>query len=576
MLLNKERIQDFFLRRMTEMMHKDTLDSYRVRANNALSILEELKDVLTGWKNGNVKRFSTVDYCLKECISLIDTDECLQYGSYSKELLKQDLDDYSKTQSKKEKLLVHETDDLIYTLEDILNINKNSYFQSLFQKIRAFLFDDKEYVEANFLPTLNDFDTLLSAFGCELIRKGFSKKNLYSYFKSMKEENGQISFEKVFSKMEDVLKAPKEISFNVIIKLSFDREKTAKKAIEEVDNIYARVPEEIQNYITKESSYKRTNKFSGYFITEIKALDSSSASRKGYENFSELLDFNQVLLSTVKFLDKALVISKSDGTVKSEQYYILDNGGRYVRDSDASLQKVLDELKEYNLLAKDVRDRVLSALRHLRIGDSQIEIEQQFINYWIALEFIFSSEERSESTFERIKKYLVQILGTCYIYRNFSYLRSWLIRIKRLSEDDDLFDKIIDDSIFDSLDDVLLVYRLKRMKSHLQSKKNAKEYVKNHIKHLEQHIVRIYRLRNELVHEAAIKQDIMNVTSNLRFYLVFILNQLISFCIAESRRGNHVSMDRFFWYYGKIQKFINDSDIKEGALCISLSENYIK
>ena len=36
-------------------------------------------------------------------------------------------------------------------------------------------------------------------------------------------------------------------------------------------------------------------------------------------------------------------------------------------------------------------------------------------------------------------------------------------------------------------------------------------------------------MRNELIHEAALKQDIEGATSNLRFYLVLVLNQLISF-----------------------------------------------
>jgi hypothetical protein len=53
--------------------------------------------------------------------------------------------------------------------------------------------------------------------------------------------------------------------------------------------------------------------------------------------------------------------------------------------------------------------------------------------------------------------------------------------------------------------------------------------ITNHIENLNQNISRIYHLRNELIHEAALKQDIENITSNLRYYLVFVLNQLISY-----------------------------------------------
>jgi hypothetical protein len=83
-------------------------------------------------------------------------------------------------------------------------------------------------------------------------------------------------------------------------------------------------------------------------------------------------------------------------------------------------------------------------------------------------------------------------------------------------------------------------------------------------------------LRNELVHEAAIKQDIMNVTSNLRFYLTFVLNQLIGFSVEESSKINEVSMERFFWFYAKWEKLIMSEDAKEGALQVPIAKNYVQ
>jgi hypothetical protein len=123
---------------------------------------------------------------------------------------------------------------------------------------------------------------------------------------------------------------------------------------------------------------------------------------------------------------------------------------------------------------------------------------------------------------------------------------------------------------------ILERFRAKNMKSHLHSRDNIKNYIKAHKDHLLQHIVRIYRLRNELVHEAAIKQDIMNVTSNLRFYLTFVLNQLIGFSVEESRKTNEVSMERFFWFYAIWEKLIMSEDAKEGALQVPIANNYVQ
>ena len=73
--MNKSDIQSFFKRRMVELLDKHTLDSYRVRTNNSMTILKELRYVLVSWVDGNVKRFETVEFCINECKALINKDD---------------------------------------------------------------------------------------------------------------------------------------------------------------------------------------------------------------------------------------------------------------------------------------------------------------------------------------------------------------------------------------------------------------------------------------------------------------------------------------------------------------------
>lgn len=186
----------------------------------------------------------------------------------------------------------------------------------------------------------------------------------------------------------------------------------------------------------------------------------------------------------------------------------------------------------------------------MRIGDCQSEIEQQFINYWIALEFIFASSSSKESTFERIKKFFIEISQACYIKRNILYLNAWLIKTHKLEQGEYYWEKEDVDPFINSIDNILLKYRLLNIKSHLRNKDSIKTYLTRHKKNLEQHITRIYRLRNELIHEAAIKQDIANVTSNLRSYLIFILNQLIfHFSASNYYDMKSREMTQFFLMY---------------------------
>lgn len=91
-----EDLYDFFRLRMVEALHKDTLDSFRVRANNALTILDELSLLLKAWIGGNIKRFETVESCISEAKGLINSDDCLQYTypTLNKGMFVEELNDY--------------------------------------------------------------------------------------------------------------------------------------------------------------------------------------------------------------------------------------------------------------------------------------------------------------------------------------------------------------------------------------------------------------------------------------------------------------------------------------------------
>src|SRR5690606_28264713 len=54
----------------------------------------------------------------------------------------------------------------------------------------------------------------------------------------------------------------------------------------------------------------------------------------------------------------------------------------------------------------------------------------------------------------------------------------------------------------------------------------------------------IYRLRNEIIHDAATNTNNELITSNLRYYLTFILNELITF--FSNAPNKEISIEDFF------------------------------
>lgn len=579
--MKKEDFQEFFKQRMTEIMHKDTLDSYRVRVNNAHTILRELSYVLEEWIVGSIKRFETVELCIDEVIDLINEDTCLEFPNYTKALFIEDLKAYVKVSKDKKDVPYEEaTSKVIYLVDECLNTNDGKFLSHLIEKIEAQVTMEGEVEDKLFSPSLRKFDELLSSFACELLTKGYSKRYLYKFFKSFKMNQKGLSFEEAFSEMKEKFKQLDQLSFYVVIKLNFKYAKNAQSAAEATDLLKDEIPDELKNSVGIHKSFAAKKKSIRFYIEKADALDAYMAVRKAHEHLSKLLDYKQDVISGYTLPNYALAFMKKENGfyVSSEKFFELDNGGQFLKDDRNLLHKKLERIEKSNQISDDVKDRITAALRHLRIGDGQVELEQQFINYWIALEFIFASSSSKDNTYSRIKENLVNILSACYTKRNLLYLENWMKVKNIMNDEDDIIAKINDDTTEWTMEDILLEYRVKNMKSHLRYKEEVKKYIENHKTHLLQHISRIYRLRNELVHEAALKQDIENVASNLRFYLVFVLNQMIDYFSQDATNAKSKLMLQFFWYYEKGLKAIlsaKSEQVVSVARQIQIAKSYI-
>lgn len=179
----------------------------------------------------------------------------------------------------------------------------------------------------------------------------------------------------------------------------------------------------------------------------------------------------------------------------------------------------------------------------------------------------FSSPVTNENTFGRIKKYLTTILCSCYVKRNVLDLERELKKERIINDDQSLVLMTDADwaTLIDKANSLLLQWRLCKMKSHLRNPEALKDYIKQHERNLNWHLIRIYRMRNELIHEAAIKQNIEGVTSNLRYYLVFLLNQLLSYFKAIPSGSSFVDTNDFFIEY----------ETKYAQMCESYDKTYV-
>lgn len=80
--MDKRDFQDYFIKRMVEINDKWTLDSYRIRSNNVMSLLIELDILCEGWLQKRIKSFDTVINTVKELSSALKHDNCLDLTFY--------------------------------------------------------------------------------------------------------------------------------------------------------------------------------------------------------------------------------------------------------------------------------------------------------------------------------------------------------------------------------------------------------------------------------------------------------------------------------------------------------------
>lgn len=112
-------------------------------------------------------------------------------------------------------------------------------------------------------------------------------------------------------------------------------------------------------------------------------------------------------------------------------------------------------------------------------------------------------------------------------------------------------------TIIYSITSQLMLLRLSKMKLRKYgnaAKEKREKYLKNNEKDLIHHLIRKYLLRNELVHEADIKQNIQNVTSNLCNCLVFTIKHLVEWLLDAHNNNRETELEDIFYHYEMSKK----------------------
>ncbi len=226
-------------------------------------------------------------------------------------------------------------------------------------------------------------------------------------------------------------------------------------------------------------------------------------------------------------------------------------------------EKISKELKKLNnykhkKIHPSAVVKVRAGLMYYRLGCESNELHSKLLNYWIGMEFIFSAYESSENTIPRLKKYYSKMHGLLLFKR---ILLSFHSNIQNLEVASHFVNYKLDDieylMVKDNYDNAiglmkthpLFAYRAKMIKELFDDPKRISKMVHKSLDNMKRNLTRIYRIRNEIVHNASSISGMETVVSHMKFYLLFTIYSVIQFFDERADDFNfdgRIDIDDFF------------------------------
>lgn len=566
---NPSLLERLFIEKGLELLYKDTIDTYRLRLHNPKTIIQELhqicKEAKAGVLTNNIYAISTAGEALAV---LKNCNDGLEFNSIAR--------DYFEKLIKNSKSENH--DRIIQACNLLLRDNKNyqnKLFDLIKEKIDVFALDNIANTDDR-----KKFILLLHYLCIELVNLGFTKQYLYHFFRTIfvHAGNSTMSFDDRYNIWKR-LGIKKAENFKVIYPIT--GKSFQFNTLKKIDPKYEQITRSYK-YTLPSSTSNRVIDFldenKGKLVAvKVKSLDHFKAvelSRAKLANDLDLchLGFNNQI---VNIGSKAVVVGSKDPSKASTlpSNYQIDGYIRSSQDVFESLLKKFKKIKRNNVDDESL-DKIISAIRYLRTGSESPELESKLLNYWIGLEYIFTSLNTDEKPIERMRQYLPVCHAVIYPKRNlFEFHKS----LERLGMEIHIptFNPSLNYltrpntfslQIIPNTDNELLKFRSEFYRSWAENPKNIDNAINKHKQNLEWNITRLYRIRNAIVHNAAVTNSIYANVSHIKYYLTFILNSLLEYLSTipfDINSDGKISIEDYFITQDIILGSLKGKTIKE-------------
>lgn len=544
----------FFLSRCNELLHRKTFDTYRVSLHTPVSIFEELEKSIVKFSNNQIKRFDPpITSIVEEALSILENQYLFEVFTTGGISIKQIKDVFSKT--------IKDKDDR--NIKSLSLLSRNIVMCNVDFKLRLFA-NIKQILVANDIEKYSQLDCFSTWLMSELLKIGYSRSFVKNRINRLSESlSEQNELQTLFDELIETF-TNEAASYGVIFKIKHSNPSSFVLTSDNVIRLY-----EFPNHLLQQEIRRNfTELRSGELFVQItvQGFDFNQALRLAYRKISEIIDVNILHQSdyTIEIVESAIVFHEN--TLRLRMLPIAETlDGQY----DYQESEFHRFVENYRRLPEgsSIRDKIRSAIRFYKLGNESVELEHKILNYWIGFEQLFSSETTSEDSIKRIKSFFIAINGTYYLQRRVYYLVNQLSRIgvkhnSRSITKEDLFRKsILDEIQRNSLSDPFVFQRLSCYSNLLFDNKTLRKSFESHAKRLNQHLTRIYRIRNEIVHEGKTEAELELVAGHLRHYLLFSIEQITHEHSTNLIVGN---LDDVYVYFENIYEQIKQAqEIKQ-------------
>jgi len=545
--------EKFFIEKSVELLSEETIDTYRLRLHNPKTILNELKYLIKSFFDHNISE----DYakaCIEEAKDLLNHDKELRFSTIDRNYILALFGDKNLNR-------------IFYAINILLSENRD-YLEQLFEAIETEInkLNGHEKVYPLHFKRLN---YLIAFLYVELRTKGFNKKYLHRTIRAIFSGNSPSdNFIAKFNIVKAISKRPLEL-FTVYFVIE-----TENHNLRYVNNNPIKLTHNKKSHLIRYSTSLGNEAFKEFisvgdnshiYSTEITTTDYYSASIEGRKIIQQCLDFcflggekDEIIVNQNCFVMGSIDPSKSKA---QNLNYILDGDIRGSYRTFKIFTEKFSTLSTNNIQDAAI-DKIRSGLRYLRLGNQKtLSPEQKLINYWIAIEYMFSSYDGSANKITRLKEFFKKIHAYSYTRKLFKDLHH---SIKNMGLDNRISQYNVDDLTYLTLESTenelfavineypLLNYRIASLNERFKEAKALGTELKRHMNNLERNIMRMYRVRNQIVHNAisdVSKDDIFELTAHLKYYVTFVINGLLDFLLEypiDTNDDKSIGIDDYF------------------------------